>query len=216
MNFSILVGSCDKYSPLWPKFSYLFNKYWDKKIDVKKYIITETLDANIDGFETIKVQNNKNENYTVGLKIALDQIQADNVLWLQDDYFFRKTIEYDEFVKYYNFFIHHGMWRFGIHDNSDIYHTTKIGKNLYLYNQFSNYTISMQASLWNLMFLKSFVNRKESIWDFEIEGSKRLNSSTIHRMCFAAQENPWYLEACKKGEFTKEYYKICKEEGLDL
>lgn len=215
MNFSILVGSCDKYSLLWPKFSYLFNKYWDKKIDVKKYIITETLDANIEGFETIKVKDCKSEDYTLGLKFALDQIQTNNVLWLQDDYFFRKTIEYNEFLNYYNFFIYHGVWRFGIHDNSALYHTTKIGKNLYLYNQFSNYTISMQASLWNLKFFKFCIDKKESPWDFEIEGSKRLNNRAIHRICFAAQEKPWYLEACKKGKFTKDYYRICEEEGLD-
>ncbi len=67
MDFTILVGSCDKYHYLWNHFNYLFHKYWDNSKDVKKYIITQETDAQLYKFETIKV---KNGTFSLGVKKA--------------------------------------------------------------------------------------------------------------------------------------------------
>ena len=36
MDLSIVVGSCDKYSFLWDKFTKRFNQYWDVDVELKK------------------------------------------------------------------------------------------------------------------------------------------------------------------------------------
>jgi hypothetical protein len=191
MDFVILVGSCDKYHYLWNHFNYLFHKYWDNSIDVKKYIITQETDARLHKFETIKV---KNGTFSIGVKKAIDKIKPKNILWLQDS-----------------------AGRFGIHDDSAFYAKLPVYKNIYKFHQQSLYTISLQASFWNTNFLYSCFDKdnEEDPWQFEVEGSERLNKNCLHRIFFAMQEKPWYLEACRKGKFTEDFYNICKQEGIN-
>ena len=73
----------------------------------------------------------------------------------------------------------------------------------------------MQASLWNVNFMYKCFKDNETPWEFEVDGSERLNRSKNHRIFYAAQDPPWYLEACRKGAFTDDYYNICKEEGIN-
>jgi hypothetical protein len=212
MDFAILIGSCDKYHYLWNRFSYLFHKYWDREIDVKKYIITQEADPMLNGIETIKVGN---PDFTYGVKRALDLINADNILWLQDDYFFRNKIDYNTFQKYYNLFEEWQADRFGIHEDSQLYSPAHVVNNIFRLQQYSLYTLSMQASLWNVNFMYKCFKENETPWEFEVNGSERLNQSVQHRIFYAAQEPPWYLEACRKGAFTDDYYNICKQEGIN-
>lgn len=212
MDFAVLIGSCDSYSHLWNHFSYIFHKYWDRDIDVKKYIITQEADAKLNGIETVKT---KDPDYTTSVKRALDIINEDNILWLQDDYFLRRTITYDTMQKYYDLFIEWEADRFGIHEDSQLYSSSLVLNNLFRINQFSLYTISMQASLWNVNFMYKCFDGNETPWQFEVDGSERLNQSKQHRIFYAAQDPPWYLEACRKGSFTDDFYTICKEEGIN-
>jgi len=214
MEFAILVGSCDKYNYLWNHFNYIFHKYWDNAIDVKKYIITQEFDANLHKFETIKV---KNGTFSVGVKKALDKIKTKNILWLQDDYFLRRYLLLEEMQTYYDFFISNKAGRFGIHDDSTFYAKLPVYGNIYKFHQQSLYTISLQASFWNTDFLYDCFDKdnEEDPWQFEVDGSQRLNNNCLHRIFFASQEKPWYLEACRKGKFTEDFYNICKQEGIN-
>lgn len=214
MDFAILVGSCDKYKHLWDHFYYLFSKYWDNKIHVDKYIITQTLEANLPNFKTIKVVDN---TFSTGVKKSLDTIKSKNILWLQDDYFFRRKITEDEMKFYYDFFVNNKAGRLGIHDDSEFYFKIPVYKNIYKFHQQSLYTISLQASLWDTDFLyRCFDKQKdETPWEFEVDGSNRLNNSIMHRIFFALTETPWYLESCRKGQLTDNFFNICKEEGLN-
>lgn len=214
MDFSILVGSCDKYCHLWPKFSALFNKYWDHKIKVKKYIITQTLDVNIDGFETIKV---KDTNFTTGLKNALDYIKEESILWLQDDYFLIKTISHSTLLQYYALFINNSMDRLGIHPVSRFY-SVKCHDGILQFLQNSKYTTSLQASFWNKKFMYKIANliKDEDIWNFETKGSDIINLVHKHKIFLIPQSEAWYVEACRKGNFTDDYYSICEKEGISI
>jgi len=69
------------------------------------------------------------------------------------------------------------------------------------------YSISMQSSIWDreklLKFLKESPN--ESPWEFELNGTKRLNM-TDYDVFFHKLQDSWYEEAMKKGVKTKVYY----------
>ena len=213
MDFTLLVGSCDKYEYLWEQFGSLFNKYWDNSIKVDKYIITQSKNADVHGFKTIKV---KDPMYTTGLKRAIEKTKPKNILWFQDDYFLRTYLLEEQMKDYYDFFISNNAGRFGIHDDSTFYSKLPVYKNIYKFHQQSLYTISLQASFWNVDFLYDCFDKdkEETPWEFEVDGSRRINGSIMHRIFFAAQEKPWYLEACRKGEFTSAYYEICKQEKM--
>lgn len=212
MNITLLVGTCDKYSFLWNKFAILFDRYWDKNINISRFFLSETQNFDDFGFQSIlpgKIP------YSDCLKYALDKVDTDYVLWMQDDYFLRKTIDRSKF-EFYMSLMTYGVDRLGIHEDSNLYSKSRLIKNVYRLHQNSMYTISMQASIWNVNFFKSCLIQEgsENPWEFEVEGSSRLNSSKLHNILFDKQDSPWYNEAMRKGQFTEEYHKILEEEGL--
>lgn len=209
--FTILIGTCDKYNYLWNDFVHLFNKYWDHSIECKKYFLSETISAEYEGFETFlpgKIP------YSECIKFALDNISTDYVLWLQDDYLFRKTINKNQIDKYMDFITTFKVNRFGIHDDSTLYNKIHIKDTLYKLFQYSMYTISMQASIWEKDFFRSCLIHGENPWEFEINGSARLNHQRSHYIYYDAQTTPWYVEAMRKGNRTEDYYIVKEIEGL--
>jgi hypothetical protein len=212
MNLSVIINSCDKYEFIWNQFVKLFDKYWDYNINVPIYFLTE--DKPISHTNFISITNGK-LNWTKSVKLALNQINTKYILWLQDDYFLRKTIyknnlmDYLEFIQYYN------VGRFGIHGDSNLYYLNKDSNSSYFrYRQNSLYTISLQASIWNKEFFQSCLHAdEESPWQFEIDGTSRLNK-TNHKIFVDLQYIPWYQEALKQGQYTKDYFDICKQENI--
>jgi len=211
MNITLLVGTCDKYSHLWNTFSILFDKYWDNTINIPRYFLSETEEFNDYGFKSIlpgKI------SYSDCLKYALDRVDTKYVLWMQDDYFLRKTIDKSQF-DFYMSLMNTGVDRFGIHEDSEFYSKSHIINNIYRLHQNSLYTISMQASIWNVDFFKSCLieDGSENPWEFELNGTERLNVRP-HNILFDKQNPAWYNEAMRKGSFTPEYYSIIKQENL--
>lgn len=207
MDLTIVVGSCDKYSFLWSKFIERFNKFWDDKIDVEKYIITETLDVLDDNFKTLKCGN---VSYTKCLKNALENLNSKYILWMQDDYFLVKKLDNHIITDCYNFIEkQNNTIRVGIQLQSK-YYTSKKYENT-KFNKFSKntmYSISMQSSIWNREKLLEFLNNSpdENPWQFELNGSKRLNK-TDYDVFFYELKEGWYKEAMKKGKPTEIFYK---------
>jgi hypothetical protein len=211
MDITLLVGTCDKYNFLWKNFSILFDRYWDHSINISKYFLSETVSYNDYGFKSIlpgKIP------YSDCLKYALKCVDTKYILWMQDDYFLQKTICKSQFQYYMNL-IDIGIDRFGIHDDSIYYSKYHIINNIYKLHQYSLYTISMQASIWNKEFFESCLisSGTETPWEFEVNGSQRLNNKN-HNIVFDKQETPWYKEAMRKGQFTTDYYSILESERL--
>jgi hypothetical protein len=215
-KFTILIGTCDKYSFLWNNFTTIFNRYWDSSIVVDKYFLSETTNTNIDGFNWFTPGNIA---YSDCLKYALDNIKTPYVLWLQDDYFLRKMIFEEKFIEYMNFIENNNVDRFCFNrykPHCNYYTLERTNTPFYKMNQYSNYTISMQSSIWNVNFFKSCLieNGKENPWEFEVNGSIRLNNSKTHNIYYELANDSWYLEGMKKGKFTNDYYDILQKEKL--
>ena len=134
MNIALIVGSCDKYHFLWDKFSFLLDKYWDKGIDIPKYIITQNVDPKIHNIQSILVET---PLYTTGLRKALDTIKNEYVLWLQDDYFLRRKLSFGDFNTYCSLTESWKADRFGIHEDSTLYAKQQVCNNIYKLKQFS-------------------------------------------------------------------------------
>ena len=202
MNLSIVVGSCDKYSFLWDKFTKRFNEYWNLDIELKKYLISETIEFSGDTFETFKCGK---VSYIECLKKSLEEIKTKYILWLQDDYFMVKKLPEQIILDSYELISNNeNIIRVGIQPNSKYYTTTKHNKNFLKLSKNSQYTISMQSSIWDREKLLSFLNDSpnENPWQFEINGSQRLNKIKYDVFFYELKED-WYKEAMKKGKPTE-------------
>lgn len=200
-DVTLLIGTCDKYSFLWPEFAEYFNKYWDIDIKINKYFVSETETADIPGFEFITPGK---LSYSDCIKSALNNIDTKYVLWLQDDYFLQKTITAKEFKRLLDIAESYGLDRLGICEDSKYYTKHRVQDALYRLNQYSEYTVSMQASIWNRDFFRNALVSNESPWQFEVEGTRRVNKDK-HNIYISIQSQPWYQEAMRKGKYTPWY-----------
>jgi len=205
-ELTIVVGSCDKYSFLWPKFIERFNRFWDHEITIDKYIMTETYNVKSKEFKTLKCGD---VPYTEFLKNGLKNIEEKYILWLQDDYFLVNKLNSEIIKNCYDLIKkQENIIRVGIHPNSKYYTTFKEKDSKFKkFSKNSMYSVSMQSSIWNRKKLIDFLSNSpnESPWQFEINGSQRLNN-TKHEVVFYELEEDWYQEAMKKGKKTEIYY----------
>lgn len=213
-NLSILVGSCDKYEPLWNNFLALFDRYWDHDIQANKYFISETVPVPTKSFQTILTGNLP---FSECLRMAIDKIESPYILWLQDDYFLRKKLLKDRFDFYIYLMKELNIDRFGIHSGCSDYFGQNVAPNLFKLYQYSYYTVSMQASIWNRELLKFLLPppyNSESPWQFETNGTERLNDQKMHNVLYEQQFTPWYIDVTRRGKVCPEYFQIIQQENL--
>jgi len=180
-RFSILVNTCDKFDDCWDPFFKLFSVYWpDYK--GKIFLNTEYKDYSYPGLDIICVKGcalhnipkNVRVTWSQCLKWALERIEDDIVLYMQEDYFFKDMVKNNIVNKYVGL----------MHDNEDIHciHLTDQAvipekksqyEHLYEVALKQRYRLSCQAALWRNEVLMSYIREYESAWQFEEFGSKR-------------------------------------------
>lgn len=181
MAYSILINTCDKFEDCWNPFFLLFSKFW-KDCKGKIFLNTEYKDfsyAELDitavkGCERNVFPRNKCATWSQCLKWALETIDTDIVLYMQEDYFLKDIVKNDIIEEYVALML----------KNPDIkcLHLTDQSVESTHPSEFPNlnevrikqkYRISCQAALWRKEELLSLVREQESAWEFEEFGSKR-------------------------------------------
>lgn len=157
METSVIIMSCDKFKATWKPFFALYNKYF--KNDYKTYIVTETLDCEY--ANTIKVTG----TWTERLRIALEQIKSDNVLFMLDDFFIRSNVNIER--------IEYCISQ--MNDDIAVFNFEKKYRNCDASNlkgferQYNNqvYLNSCQPSLWNRQALIERLQKNTDVWTWE-------------------------------------------------
>lgn len=80
-------------------------------------------------------------------------------------------------------------------------------------SEFLLHRISMQPSIWRTDFLKSLLRKTESIWEFELNGSRR--SVGVSGICSVYRSGLQYEEVITRGRMTRTGWKMLAEAGLD-
>jgi len=195
-NYSILVNTTDSFEDCWIPFFTLFKKYWADYTD-KIYLNTETKVFSFPGLNIISVQNNKltpTENITWSqcLIKALESIEDNIVLYMQEDYFIKSNVKnkiIEEFVSMMN------------EKNIDCIHLTdqntsgpflpSTHTDLWLINKKAPYRVSCQAALWKRSVLLQYIRAYENPWQFEKYGTKR--SQILDHKFYAVNRDKYIL-----------------------
>ena len=93
-DFAIVVFSCDKNDEVWPVFKHCLDKYWDNHPNT--YLLTETIKYN--EIKTI-CRNYEIDKWTRRIRESLEEIPENNLLFICDDCFLNKKINYEKFLK---------------------------------------------------------------------------------------------------------------------
>lgn len=177
-NFSILVNTTDSFEECWVPFFTLFKEYWPA-YSGKIYLNTETKSFTFPGLNIISIKNNrrtpdKRITWSECLKRALNSIDSEIILYMQEDYFLKDAVK-DQLVEKYA-----EMMR----SNPDIHciHLTDQGvpaerasdlEGLWSVPIKHQHRLSCQAALWRKNILMQYLRSYESAWNFEWWGSKR-------------------------------------------
>jgi hypothetical protein len=195
--FSIFINSCDSFEDCWFPFFKLFSKYWPDYKGII-YLNTEYKSFSYDGLNIVctkvceanNVPKNKRATWSQCLKWALEQIDTDIILYMQEDYFLKDFVKNSIVINFVSL----------MHENSEIscIHLTdqaviaesKLSKykNLHIIKRKQRYRISCQAALWKKDVLSSYIRTYENAWQFEEFGSKR---AAISDHNFYVVDNNW-------------------------
>ena len=194
-TYSILVNTCDKFEDCWNPFFKLFKKYWPN-YNGTIYLNSEYKDYSYEGLNIValkvceKQQDANKITWSECLKRALESIDSDIILYMQEDYFIKGKVEYKLVEKYSNL-IRETPNIHCIHlTDQSLISTREIcnyeGLKVAQMNQ--RYRISCQAALWNKNVLSSYIRTYENAWQFEEFGSKR---GAIMKHNFYVVDNNW-------------------------
>lgn len=180
-KFVILINTCDKFEDCWHPFFKLFSKYWPD-YNGKIYLNTEYKNFAFPGLDIIctkvclvnKIPKEKRATWSQCLKWALQQIDTDKLLYMQEDYFLCDYVRVGEINKFIDL----------MNENPEIsciqltnggIPAINISKFNFLFRSNPDYFsyASCQASLWDKEVLISLIRDHETAWNFEWWGSKR-------------------------------------------
>jgi len=209
-NFSILVNTTDSFEDCWYPFFKLFKKFWpDYK--GKIYLNTEIKDYQYSDINVIPIKNQLiGKTWSQCLKYALNFIDEEIILYLQEDYFFNDFIK-KEIIEYYINLM--------TENNIDCIHLTPFASsgpfeeseysNLIKFSKKASYKISTQASLWRKSLMLKYLRDHEDAWHFEFYGTKRAwrYNEEIYMHYFKNDEKaiiPYVPTGIVRGKWNKE------------
>lgn len=179
MNISVLIGSCDAYSPLWKNFDILFQRYW--QLPTKNIIVSET-----------EIFNNPHYITTTPGKLqwgarildALEQIDTEYTFFILDDYYLTEPFTQEFIDNHINILEKYNAQKImpDIDYGEPIYYLDHIQDDLYKFKMSSDYLNSVQPAIWKTDYLKQVLKPEYSPWNFEVEGNeytKTLNPTIL-------------------------------------
>lgn len=181
LKYSILVNTCDKFQDCWDPFFKLWKTYWPD-CNGTIYLNTEFKDYSYPGINIIPVKGcvgktykGKYATWSQCLKWALDKMDTDLVLYLQEDYFLTGKVNNTMVEHYLEYMMDHpeipciqlttaGIPERDVYDSNEHLH----------YSDSTHFSyVSCQASIWRKEILLRILREHETAWNFEWWGSKR-------------------------------------------
>lgn len=214
-ELSILICSCDEYIDIWPAFFFFLKKHWPN-CSWPIFLMTNHEKWSYPNLSVINVGDGA---WGTRFLCALNELKTRYALILMEDYlllkppdesFINAAMNYmrEERVSYLRLFPLPGPDRI-INRLQDI----DIGE----IEPGSDYRVSLQASLWDVDYIKKLVRPEDSPWDFELAGTKRSNrmEDKLHSVSSETRYPiSYYCTAVDKGRWKKEAVKLCRKNGI--
>lgn len=208
-KISVLIGTCDKYEPIWKNFQICFNKTWVH--ETNNIFVTES--KTVPQYTNTKFASIQSSKSTWALRMldGLSACNTDYIFFILDDYLFTYSYSKQDLLDYLSFMEAYSINRLqispsGFQSYKSIHGIDK--KYLQIPN-YSLYGISLQPSIWRKDYILKMLLPEYSPWDFEIKGSNSINlDDKNHNIFIDSSLQNVYFNAIRKG--------FVKTEGWDL
>jgi len=176
-SYCILASSCDAYADCWLPFFTLLSTYWHPH-DYAIFLNTETKAF---AFPDLRIHcprvgltTSRRLSWSDRLLRCLDAIPYEIVLYLQEDYFIKNTVDVALIDSFVNLMQRECISHISLERGVALTPGKRTPyRYLNLMGQRAQYRISTQAGLWNVAALRSYLRQHETVWEFEIYGTQR-------------------------------------------
>ncbi len=217
MNIVVVVSSCDFFKDCWEPFIYSIKKFWTD-CPYPIYIVSnnESIDTPA-GISFIKVGDDK--KFASNLRAAINQIDADYIIYLQEDYWLNKRVNNDDIARHLEYCIMHQIDYLRL--TSPFLNGTYVSDCYKKYTLEQRYAICLQAAIWKRGTLIALLREGDSGWDFEykiqqyaIQSHIVVDALGIKKEYADSGINYVRGTAVRKGLWTIEGYQFLKENGF--
>ena len=215
-QIAVLVLSCDKYADLWGVFFRLFRRFWpDCPYNV--YFLSNKISVDIPGVRNLLV--GEDISWSDSLFKGLGQLNEAYVLLFLDDLFLYDYVNTREVNEVFNWILecrpncvrmNRYVDNFRGSQGPDKPCNTLVG----LISKGLQYRVSSVLTLWRTDVLRNILKSKESIWEFEIFGSKRADGCEDF---YSAHKNYFpVINGVVGGKWRKSAVKKLASLGVDI
>jgi len=91
----------------------------------------------------------------------------------------------------------------------------EVGENL----NGTAYRICTQSSLWDKQVLLALLRNGETVWDFEIQGSRRTDEMDVLLLSVIRETRhplPYFCTAVVRGKWLRDAVELCRREGIEV
>lgn len=172
-NCTLIVSSCDSYKDLWRPYFQLKDRFWSD-CPFPTILICETETMKIPGVNIFNT--GENLSWSEMLKATIIKSKSEYILLSMEDFFLQSKVNNNDILILYNYVISNevNMLRLIPRPGPDI--KNKLFHNIGEISTGADYRVSGQAAFWNAKTLFNLLNDKESLWEFEINATKRSKS----------------------------------------
>lgn len=177
-SVSIIVSSCDKYSDAWYPYFELLKKYWPGHPE-NIYLITETQEYTHDGLNIVNVNCGNECSWSERLYTTLEMANTKYIIFSLEDYFLLDYVK-DEMIEECIRWMEEdpSIVECRLHGSD---YDGLVESEKYAPFRFADadtpYRLDTQVAIWNREALMSFIDLTENPWQFEGNGTKRIQKT---------------------------------------
>lgn len=231
-TYSILVNTCDSFEDCWSPFFRLWSLYWPG-CPVPVYLNTEHKEysgpeggvISLKSCAGRKIPGRGRATWSQCLKWALEAMETDLVLYLQEDYFLTAPVD-GEAVGRYAELMHAHPEIPCIQLTPEGIPAVKPSRYEGLFTSDPDYPwyACCQGALWRRKALASLLREVESAWKFEYFGSRRAKYSrmeflTVDPALFSREEYriiPYIFTGIVHGKWYRPVVELFERHGISM
>ncbi|HSX19946.1 MAG TPA: hypothetical protein VLG38_02330, partial [Gammaproteobacteria bacterium] len=206
-NITILVSSCDKYSPLWEPFTKSLFKNWpwlaDENRSIPIFMIANHKIVTHPRITTINIPHEK--SWADNMLRALEQVNTQYVMVLLDDYWINQPVNEQRLLEIYNAMQTQHAAMLHVSNNDPRYQkgpNVAGTSDMMVTDKYAHFKVSLQAAIWDKEALKTLLRPGEDPWSFELAGTARSHGYPAIFLSLAANEPIQYINASHQGHIN--------------
>lgn len=178
-DLSLIVSSCDKYSSAWYPYFELIKRFWPEHPQ-KIVLVTETKNYQHQGLDINIVNSYHNETWSQRLLKALNSVDTEYILFSLEDFFLLGPVDQsriDRCIKWMNQNQDIAECRLSSWQAVGLGDEWEPGCGFRTAGPDVPFRLDTQVAIWRKSDLISFIDPKETPWQFEGWGTERIKSS---------------------------------------